>query len=784
MTQWALGGSLSLAIVVAIVAATVGLWLYRRELTNVPEQRWTWVLPTLRVLAIAMIAFTLAQPQLESLWQAEKPGRVAFLLDGSQSMSLTDQPQDAGASSTRLDRAIAAAQDTRGPWQSIFAEAATTVFQSADDGGVELLRDMTPITLATGKAAGSDDRRETDSETTWRPSSFSTETPLGDQLLQVAKNLRSSSSTTAEESAAIVLLSDGNNNTGIPLSDASKKLAELGIAVYPVGFGPAAQPSDLALQSIVSPQSVFRSARVAGTIVFTDFVPPGNAAQIEVRCGEQLLWNQEIQCLGVGQRSVEFSFPAERLLEGVDVASATIHTASMTASIRLQNTSQPVEVTLKNNQHSSLVNVLSDTSGVLLVDQHSRWETRYLKNLFERDPTWDCDVRIIGNEEPQPIFVSQNTLDEVDLVIFGDVQHEPMTEAQQDLLVEFVSSGGGLIVIDGAEGHLHAPEYASLSVAMPVDWSGVGETSGASARLNASIELEPAGLAMPALNLGGATRDVSELSLEAVNAEVWQSLPELEFVANSRAKLESEVLASVASSVDSRPLFVTRRFGAGRVLYVASDQTWRWRYKQGDAIHGRLWNQLARWVARKQSRVKNDYISLDSSLAFAEVGTPIELVCQLLTGDGGGALDDVIAEVTDESGSVLRRIRMIRSEAKQFRATVADLPAGKLNVRIQAEGLTSDALDVALPLLITDKPSDEMQIVTCDQMALRELAEATGGEYLPEIDLQQLPERLVAFRGSRVQSQIFGLWSSYYWFAAAMLLLSIEWLLRKRFGLI
>ncbi|GAB5402018.1 MAG: VWA domain-containing protein [Aureliella sp.] len=788
MNRWALGGSLSLAIIVAVAAAVVAIWLYRRELAHAPEKKRVWILPMLRILAIALVALTLAQPQLESLWQAEKPGQVAFLLDGSESMTLADDAIGSVGRLSRFARATKPTHDISGPWQSVFAEATTTVFQALG-GRITRLRELTPIAAATQDTQGTDLRDPTPPDSgqgdkTWLPSRFSPETPLGEQLIQVASSLRSAARQNNVESTAIVLLTDGVNNSGRSLVDAAEKLAEDGIAVYPIGFGTTRQPTDLVMANIVAPQSVFRSAKVAGTLVYLDFIPPGNTASVQIRSGPKILWKQDIQCAGVGQRSVGFAFPAELLLDGVDVQSATAHTASLTASIQLSDGSEPQEATLENNQLGVLVNVLSDTSRVLLIDQHSRWETRYLKNLFERDPTWECQVRIVGNDDSLPTLPTQAELGEVDLVILGDVRHEAIPADQQSQLIEFVSLGGGLMVIDGASGHLHAPEYANLRDILPVEWPESAKASSTSTGLNMSTRLTPAGLALPAFNLAATSEEATAPAPETANQQAWEALPELQFVSSSRANAESEVLVEVASAVDSKPLIVTQRFGRGRVLYVASDQTWRWRYKQGDNVHGRIWNQLARWVGRKQSRVKNDYVSLDSSVAFAESGTPVELVCQLLGGRDEQQLDDVIAKVTDESGNVIRRIRLINSERNQFRATVSDLPKGSLSVSVEAEGFTSDALNIQLPLLITDKPSSEMQVVACAESELRELARATGGEYLHESDLDRLPERLVAYRGSRIQSQIFNVWSSYYWFAAALILLSIEWLLRKRFGLI
>src|SRR5262249_40888804 len=45
-----------------------------------------------------------------------------------------------------------------------------------------------------------------------------------------------------------------------------------------------------------------------------------------------------------------------------------------------------------------------------------------------------------------------------------------------------------------------------------------------------------------------------------------------------------------------QPLIVRQNYGFGRVLYIALDSTWRWRYKVGDQHHHRFWGQVIHWA--------------------------------------------------------------------------------------------------------------------------------------------------------------------------------------------
>jgi hypothetical protein len=49
------------------------------------------------------------------------------------------------------------------------------------------------------------------------------------------------------------------------------------------------------------------------------------------------------------------------------------------------------------------------------------------------------------------------------------------------------------------------------------------------------------------------------------------------------------------------PLLVLGRFGAGRTLFSAIDDSWRWRYYTGESVFDTYWVQQIRYLARGRS---------------------------------------------------------------------------------------------------------------------------------------------------------------------------------------
>ena len=78
----------------------------------------------------------------------------------------------------------------------------------------------------------------------------------------------------------------------------------------------------------------------------------------------------------------------------------------------------------------------------------------------------------------------------------------------------------------------------------------------------------------------------------------------------------------------------------------------------------------------------------------------------------------------------------------------------------------------------------ELARVSLDQDTLKQIAKNGGGIYLHESSSDQILDRLRPLsNGSVVESDVL-VWQSFYWFWAIILLLTIEWWMRKRAGLV
>jgi hypothetical protein len=82
---------------------------------------------------------------------------------------------------------------------------------------------------------------------------------------------------------------------------------------------------------------------------------------------------------------------------------------------------------------------------ILILDGRPRWETRYLRNLFERDEQWEVTT-LIGNEQLRGFPADPGTLATFDLIVFGEVEKDAFKGDELQWINDFVAERGGAVV--------------------------------------------------------------------------------------------------------------------------------------------------------------------------------------------------------------------------------------------------------------------------------------------------------------------------------------------------
>lgn len=764
------------AIVAVVGAVLLGRW-YWREARYVASP-WCWLLPALRSFAFLLIVLMLAGPSLHHRTYEGEMSRVRVLLDLSRSMAISDQPSPAIDNS---QISTEASEQVPRPRIEIVKEwLLGDASMEADALKGWLGRQSGQHRVELYSVADVDSRKQTaESNLLWDSAKGMSE-DRGVTLIadgQVSKLGEGVASQIEAKPAALILISDGQNNDGMSLARAAEQASVAKVPVFAIGVGPVREPDDLGILRIEHSQRVFRTDLVRGALEVKESIPRGTPYRVKVKHLEKVVWEKDFDSENQGVRRIEFEIPAESL---VDAAKSNLNRSSENATLPIDLSfdieTNATEVSTENNHGETTLWGVNRQSRILMLDRRGGWEPRYIKNALTRDIAWDVDFSIGQPKlDANVLPKTRNLLFEYDLILMTVETISILNEEQQNWIRDFVAeSGGGLILID-SKNNLTVPSIQDpLLDLMPV---------------RSLTQPKQPKLTKLFIASNAADQVAMQLAADTPSSQaLWQSLQvprsirECELSPGSEALLESSEEASDSKQV----LLATKLYGQGRVVYMNHDESWRWRYGVADIYHQRFWNQMCNWTMRTPFAVNETFASLDAGLRMVATSDQVTIRANLKTTQNQ-VPDNLNVQAVllrnDEPFGVFPMTR--ESDSRGFyRVTTGPFPEGRYRVQLQASGIPQDALAIETDFLVQSNKDLELASLSCNTEALEQLARSTGGRFLPLDQAESISDLLQRFQTGKWIETVTLLWQSYPWFATIMMLLALEWVLRKRTGLI
>ena len=442
------------------------------------------------------------------------------------------------------------------------------------------------------------------------------------------------------------------------------------------------------------------------------------------------------------------------------------------------------EASLANNQADCSVTVNDYPLKVLVIDHSPRWDSRYLVTLFERDQRVQVVRRYHTIRQPQGenelVPPTQAALDAFDVVILGDLAPGEMSSDDQQRLERFVSRRGGFVIaIAGPHGMPASYALGGIANILPVRI-----VADAGKIKPATVTLTPVGFDHPIMAV---------LNDQSLNQQLWPVLPPLQWMARGvMAKAGAEVLLT-SQDEHQTPVVSSLRFGAGRVLWVGSNESWRWRDRLGDRVHQSFWLQAVRWGLGMRLRGKDARLQAAIDRTLMAPRDSAELRARIRNIDGAAVQAPVHAQLVrlDELGQPI-----IGSERKMELSPVSDADAlyhtrlnnlaeGHWRVVVTCDDPTFVGLSETRDIMVRDRQSQEGIELGADLPGLQSLATAGGFR----ADTLDQAETLVRELTTRLSPRATphrttnSLWDSYWALLLVVSLLSVEWMWRKRVGL-
>ncbi|MDD4869257.1 MAG: VWA domain-containing protein [Kiritimatiellae bacterium] len=793
------------AVALALVLAAIAWKLYRREVRD-RSGNLPWLLPALRSSAVFLIVMMLAGPVLHHRRVIGELARVMIFVDSSRSMSVTDEFMDLGRKlqvAQAYDLLSPGAVKTNQPGFTITSailsnDTVAAAVEKLDamprwqrmehfllnekNGLVQKLAEKHNVELWA--VAGAEPQRLWSTEQgSPMPKSFAAKPE--DDGTDLGNTLGKRIGQKKDERAVVLMLSDGQHNQGNSPIEIAKVAGGRNIPVFTVAVGAMERPGDLAVIGVKGPEAVFFEDRVRGEIVVKDDMQAGQQFMVKIEESGRTLWEKSLVTERSNRRRIEFDFPIREMVEARKKTAEDVEYTSFPMTMKISIPALDGEKDRTNNESLLRFRAVTQRRKLLLLDGRPRWEFRYIRNIFERDPQWEVNSLVAGiestdtwrrGEGPGQFPSKKELLFAYDLICFGEVPRKLLNENEFEWIKEFVDiRGGGLFLVDGRREVYREYGWGSIATLFPVERESAGVKEPPS-----MLRLTDRGSSYVALRL---TADTAE------NAKVWQNLPPPHWVASVKAFPGTETLVEAVAGNRKIPVVVLRQFGAGKVLYMGMDETWRWRYNVADQYQEPYWHQLANAIMEQPYAVRDKYVALDAGSINYRAGESVEIRVRLRDEKGRAISHGNPQALLYCEDQKIATIALFADENSggAFRGRTGPLAPGRYQVRINAKDLVPEKSDVRAEFYVQGKAADaafELGELNCNEDLLLQMAKASGGEYCREEDASKLARRLEPFSKGRVEESETILWQSWWWFIPLICLLTAEWILRKRSGLI
>jgi hypothetical protein len=226
------------------------------------------------------------------------------------------------------------------------------------------------------------------------------------------------------------------------------------------------------------------------------------------------------------------------------------------------------------------------------------------------------------------------------------------------------------------------------------------------------------------------------------------------------------------------------------VLFHATDETWRWRFRLGDAYFGRYWVQALRYLSLAHDGARPLVVRVAQEKY--DLGKPVVVEARFQD-ERFAPTDGEVSVIVESEGRSSQTVKLAprRNLRNLFEATLSGLPEGKYRVRIDDSDNPAGRAGEGAELAVT---SDEFVVaaaraetfpIEADYASLQAAAETGHGEFFTLADVDRLFDRLPRGKLSPTEPlPPVPLWNQWFTILLVVGLLVGEWVLRKRRGLV
>ena len=597
------------------------------------------------------------------------------------------------------------------------------------------------------------------------------------------------SSQSSDSTRLALVLSDGHHNSmdSPPPQEIAAGLVNLPVYFVPVGSTKTLR--DVQLHRVEAPSSVTKDDTATIETIVTATNCDGLSTEVVLRRDGVEVQRKLLAFVGSRiDRRVNFQIQCDELgIQEYEISVELVDEESNTA----------------NNVAPVTLEVVRDKIRVLLVDGISQYEYRFLQQLFRRDRHVECEEllfypRVRGTGEIARRLRLPETADDwsvYDVVVIGDVGPRHFSSQSQQALADYVrQQNGHLILIAGRDHMPHGFVDQPLMELLPVERNE-----------DASLS-EPHGVAFTE---EGKLHSAMAIESDAQSSRLaWENTymrhPLYELSVYSKPKESARTLlravpvdqasdVGVRESLLGRPAFLSwHQVGGGRVVYLASPQTYLLRFRRGDSRHHRFWGQMLRWITAAESAAGSETIRISTNHNRYHPNEPVEVTVWLKDQTGRPLAQQEFSVEASTLEGVVGSYPMEADEevAGRYFATISELTAGTYELALAGEVIETLSLaregHEQIRKLVTIESSENLEMIdtSANVSLLEQIAKVTGGQIVPPTAMSEVlklasltPEVTETVRRTPLWNRWTNLWIVFG-------CLAIEWVVRKQKGLV
>jgi len=599
-------------------------------------------------------------------------------------------------------------------------------------------------------------------------------TDIAQAILNASQELR------GKNLAGFILVSDGSHNGKEDPLNVAKNIDR---PIYTLGVGKGEDFVDVSLAEINHPEFAFKNTPIKIDVSIKAYGMKNRNISLILRKGKRIIQTKNIRVKSNVQ------------IDNINIRFKSEEVGEFTYTLEIPPYAN--EISRENNRKKFSIQILREKIRILLISGRPNWEYLFLRRAVKSSPNIEVVSFIIlrGPEDivlfpedqhsliPFPageIFTKE--IFNFDILIFDNFSYRAFFPGNYLANIKrFVEQEGGAFIMIGGDKSFSMGGYKNTPIEeiLPVELEGEKERI-----IKDKYNMDVIDYGHPILNLEG---DIEE------SRKIWKEMPKLEGINTLGSIKNGGVVLGLhpylKNEAGKLPVLIAWDRGKGRVMAVASNTTWRWSFLmsgrgRGSYYYNRFWQKSIRWLIKAP---EFKLVSLESDKNAYLVGDEIRLKISILNEHyQPHANSKAYLWLTSPSKQEIRLGEGIPEEnlPGKFIYSYRFLQEGEYTFTVEGDdaGRTLGRDSLLCQVIV---PTVEFEDIRMNADLLKGISNNTGGKYFK---IDEITDDDITFPETDYTSEIgrerISLWNNIIFFVILVMVLSGEWYLRRRKGLL